>query len=153
MGRAPTRCTSPPPDRAGIEAAIRAAHRDAGVAFDEPALISAHGTGTALNDAAEAGALRTVYGQALARHRVIATKSAHGHLIGAGRGNRIRARADRALTMGLAPPVLGYLGPRPGVRRAAAGACPPSRSSGGVLVSNSFAFGGLNAVLIGRLAA
>lgn len=137
------------PDVAGITAALRAAHEDAGVAPDAPALISAHGTGTALNDPAETAALHQVYGPALERHRVIATKSAHGHMIGA-TGAIEFLLGLRALAEGMAPPVLNYLGADP--------ACDlplvlePQAFEPDVLVSSSFAFGGLNAVLIGRRA-
>ncbi len=135
------------PDPAGIERAVRAAHRDAGLAIDEPALISSHGTGTALNDTAEATVMRAVYGDALARHRVIATKSAHGHPIGAG-GAIEFVLGMKALAEGFAPPVLGYLAPDPDydLPLVLAG----EHIDHQVLVSNSFAFGGLNAVLIGR---
>lgn len=137
------------PDTGGIIAAIRAAHADAGIEPAVPALISAHGTGTPLNDAAEAEALHAVYGDALADHAVIATKSAHGHMIGATGAMEfilgIMALRDRA-----APPVLNHLGPDP------ACALPLVKASRAieqaVLVSNSFAFGGMNAVLIGRAA-
>ena len=137
------------PDRAGIELAIRAAHRDASVATDEPALIAAHGTGTALNDAAEAAALHSVYGVALPRHRVIATKSAHGHLIGAA-GAIGFAIGMTALAERRAPPVLNRLGPDPACELPLVLA--PEPIAARVLVANSFAFGGLNAVLIGKAA-
>lgn len=135
------------PDQTGIEAAIRAAHQDAAVALDHPVLISTHGTGTRLNDAVEAAALRAVYGDALPLHAIIATKSAHGHMVGAG-GAMEFVLGMKALIEGTAPPILNWLGPDlewdlPLVleRRAIAH---------DILVSNSFAFGGLNAVLIGR---
>lgn len=137
------------PDRSGVVAAIRAAHADAGVSPDRPALISAHGTGTTLNDATEAAALREVYGGALGRHRVIATKSAHGHLIG-GAGAIEFVLGLKALAQQVAPPVLGYLDADPDCDLPLALA--PTPIDARVLVSNSFAFGGLNAVLIGRLA-
>ncbi len=135
------------PDRAGIELAIRAAHRDAGLSPDEPALIAAHGTGTPLNDVAEAAALRAVHGDALARSRVIATKSAHGHLIGAA-GAMGFALGMTALREGLAPPVLNHLGTDPDCDLPLV--LSPEPITARVLVANSFAFGGLNAVLIGR---
>ena len=138
------------PDRAGIEAAIRSAHSDAGLGFDETALISSHGTGTLLNDAAEAGALRSVYARDLDRHTVIATKSAHGHLIG-GAGAIEFVIGMKALAEGLAPPVLNFIGPDQECELPLA--LEPTPIAHRVLVSNSFAFGGLNAVLVGRLAA
>ncbi len=135
------------PDRAGIEAAIRAAHRDAGAALDQPALISTHGTGTRLNDAVEAAAMREVYGAALDVCAVIATKSAHGHLIG-GTGALEFVLGMKALAEGIAPPVLNHLGPDP--ECALPLVLEPRAIACDILVSNSFAFGGLNAVLIGR---
>jgi nodulation protein E len=137
------------PDAAGMAAALRAAHQHAGIALDGPLLVSAHGTGTALNDATEAAALRAVYGDWLDRHCVIATKSAHGHMIGAG-GAMEFLLGMKALHDGFAPPTLGHLGPDP--------ECEVPLAIGGqdfigdALVSSSFAFGGLNAVLIGTRA-
>lgn len=138
------------PDSAGIETAIRAAHEDAAILPDEPALISTHGTGTRLNDPAEAAAIRAVYGSALARHTAIATKSAHGHLIGATAALEFVIGME-ALSRGAAPPVLGHLGTDPECDLPLA--LGPTPIDHRVLVSNSFAFGGLNAVLIGRLSA
>lgn len=137
------------PDVGGIAMAIRAAHEDAGIAFDAPALISAHGTGTALNDPAETAALHQVYGPALARHRVIATKSAHGHMIGA-TGAIEFLLGLLAFTQGTLPPVLNHLGPDPDCDLPLV--LEPEHFEPEVLVSSSFAFGGLNAVLIGRRA-
>lgn len=137
------------PDPAGVEAAIRAAHADAALALDTPALISAHGTGTRLNDATEAAALRAVYGAALDGHRVIATKSAHGHLIG-GSGALEFLLGLVALRERVAPPILNHRAPDPDC--ALPLALEPVPLACDHLVSNSFAFGGLNAVLIGARA-
>ncbi|WP_285017312.1 beta-ketoacyl-[acyl-carrier-protein] synthase family protein [Novosphingobium sp. fls2-241-R2A-195] len=137
------------PDVEGIAAAIRAAHEDAGIGIDTPALVSAHGTGTALNDPAEAAAMHRVYGPALAHHRVIATKSAHGHMIGA-TGAIEFLLGLVALSEGIAPPVLNHLGPDPDCDLPLVLAA--QEFAPDVLVSNSFAFGGLNAVLVGRRA-
>jgi nodulation protein E len=137
------------PDVDGIVAAIRAAHADAGIDPAAPALISSHGTGTPLNDAAETQALHAVYGAALDGHAVIATKSAHGHMIGA-TGAMEYILGIMALRERVAPPILNYLGPDP------ACALPLVTTARAIdqniLVSNGFAFGGLNAVLIGRAA-
>lgn len=135
------------PDRQGIEAAIRAAFADAEVERESPALISTHGTGTRLNDAVESAAIRAVHGAGLDASTVIATKSAHGHLIG-GSGSLEFAIGIRALAEGRAPPVLNHLGPDPDC--ALPLALEPRTIDHDLLVSNSFAFGGLNAVLIGR---
>jgi nodulation protein E len=136
------------PDGAGAVRAIAAAHADGGLPLDAPALISTHGTGTPLNDKMEAEAIGEVYGAALERHRVIATKSAHGHLLG-GAGAIEFLIGVLALREGWAPPVLNYLGPDPGYDLPLVlGAVQPFDAE--ALVSNSFAFGGLNSVLIAR---
>ena len=136
------------PQGEGAVTAIRAAHADSGVSVDTPVLISSHGTGTEMNDKTEAGALKTVYGEGLSKNLVIATKSAHGHLFG-GAGAIEFILGVLAIQRGLAPPILNYLGPDPecdvplvlGETRAI---------DHEVLVSNSFAFGGLNSVLMAR---
>jgi nodulation protein E len=138
------------PDGVGAARAMEEAYADAGIAKDEPCLISAHGTGTMLNDKVEAQALRQVYGPDIARHLVIATKSAHGHALGAGGALEFVAGVQ-ALANHLAPPILGYLGPDPDCDLPLALGRPPAHEAE-VLVSNSFAFGGLNTVLIARRA-
>ena len=100
-----------------------------------------------LNDRVEAAALRAVYGAALDASTVIATKSAHGHLIGAG-GALEFLLGLLALEHGLAPPVLNGLGADEGV--ALPIAWTPTPIGHDTLVSASFAFGGLNSVLVGR---
>lgn len=108
-------------------------------------LIAAHGTGTALNDQNEASAIRTVFGKHACAHSVIATKSAHGHLIGGSAALQavlgLRALGDR-----VAPPILNYLGPDPqcdvGVVTGSARTIECSH-----LLVNAFAFGGLNVSL------
>jgi nodulation protein E len=137
------------PQQATIEMAIRGALADAGVAPSQPALISAHGTGTPLNDRCEAAALRAVYGVNLAGSTVIATKSAHGHLIGAS-GALQFLLGLKALAAGIAPPIINHLGADPECDLPLALTATSIDSD--VLVSNSFAFGGLNAVLVGRRA-
>ncbi len=137
------------PHADGAAAAIRAAHLDAGLALDAPALISSHGTGTVLNDKTEAQAMRAVYGPQMSGKTVIATKSAHGHLIGGG-GALEFIIGLQALHHGLAPPVLNWLEPDPECDVPLA--LEPTPIAYEALVSNSFAFGGLNAVLIARRA-
>ena len=139
--------TAPHPE--GAAAAIRAAHLDAGLPLDAPALISSHGTGTALNDKTEAQAMRAVYGPDMAGKTVIATKSAHGHLIGAA-GALEFMMGVMALQRRLAPPVLNWLGPDPECDVPLA--LTPTPLDCDAVVSNSFAFGGLNAVLVARRA-
>ncbi len=136
------------PQGEGAEKAIRAALKDARVPPDTPVLISAHGTGTEMNDKTEAGALNAVFGAGMAGNLVMATKSQHGHLFG-GAGAIELILGVLALQRGMAPPILNYLGPDP--------ACDVPLALGEAravdypaLISNSFAFGGLNSVLVAK---
>ncbi len=136
------------PQGEGAVKAIRFALEDAGLSAETPVLISAHGTGTELNDKTEAQALNTVYGAHMAHNLVIATKAAHGHLFG-GAGAIEFILGVLAIQRGIAPPLLNYLGPDP--------ECDvplPVGESRAIdyqaLVSNSFAFGGLNSVLVAK---
>lgn len=135
------------PNAAGQERALRLAHEDAGVPVGTPVLVSTHGTGTPLNDRAETQALRTTYGQRLDESLLIATKSAHGHLIGAGGALELVLGLE-ALRRRTAPPILNWLGPDPECDAPLALEARPVAYD--TLVSSSFAFGGLNAVLIAR---
>ena len=135
------------PDAENAAAAIAAAHTDAGIGDDSSLLISAHGTGTRLNDRSEAAALRIAYTKSLVRHRIIATKSAHGHMLGAS-GAMEFLIAILALNQGVAPPILGYLGPDPECDLPLVLSPEPIRCE--AAVSASFAFGGLNCVLIAK---
>ena len=123
------------------------AHEDAGVPLDTPVLISSHGTGTELNDRIESGALRAVYGDHLRHNRVIATKSSHGHLIGGAAAIEL-VTGILAMNHRTAPAILNGLGADP--ESAAPLVWTKEQIDHDVLVSNSFAFGGLNAVLIAR---
>ena len=138
------------PDREGIIRAIKAAYADADVDPTSPAFISTHGAGTLLNDASEAQALHAFYGAGLKTHRAVATKSSHGHMIGA-TGAMEFLLGMVALREGWAPPVLHHLGPDDGCDMVPL-ILEAEKIGQRLLVSNSFAFGGLNAVLIGRLA-
>jgi nodulation protein E len=135
------------PDAQSAAAAIRFAHKDAGLGDEAPLLFSAHGTGTRLNDRAEASALRIAYPASLARHRVIATKSAHGHMLGATGAMEFLIGIE-ALNAQMAPPILGFLGPDPECDLPLVLAPEPIACE--ALVSASFAFGGLNCVLIAK---
>lgn len=136
------------PDAASAARAVHAAHRDAGVPLDEPLLISTHGTGTPLNDRTEAEMLRAVYGDALARSTVIATKSAHGHMLGA-TGAMELLLAILALRHGEAPAIRGYRGIDPDCGELPL-ALVPQPITADTALSTSLAFGGLNCALLVR---
>jgi nodulation protein E len=138
------------PSAEGAGAAVRAAYAESGIPTDTPVIVSAHGTGTPLNDKTETEVMRGILTGGLDRHRVIATKSAHGHLLGAG-GAIEFLLGVLALREGIAPPIQGYLGPDPECDLPLAlGQAQDFEAE--ALVSNAFAFGGLNSVLIARRA-
>jgi nodulation protein E len=136
------------PSLEGAMSAITQACENAGVLEAEGLLISAHGTGTVLNDRNEAAAIREVFGARTASHHVIATKSAHGHLIGASTALQI-VIGLMALEEKVAPPVLNYLGLDPECDVNLVLDKARAISSTHLLV-NSFAFGGLNTALVFR---
>jgi nodulation protein E len=134
------------PSLAGAIASMTEACEAAGVLSATGLLISAHGTGTPLNDANEAAAIHGVFGDRARGHPVIATKSAHGHLIGASTALQA-VLAISALRERLAPPILNMLAPDPDcdldlvLGDARAIECEAA-------LINSFAFGGLNTSLV-----
>ena len=133
------------PSEEGAAAAITDALRDADLAPDDVDYISAHGTGTAANDVTETRAIRRACGPAAERLAVSSTKAVHGHALG-GAGALELIPAIRAITDQVIPPTANYLDPDPDcdldyVPNTARPA--PVRA----VLSNSFAFGGLNAVL------
>ena len=94
-------------------------------------------------------AIRELFGWAAPRHPVIATKSAHGHVIGASPAVQT-VIALKGMAEGLAPPILGYLGPDEecaGIDLVLGEARPIKAKA---LLVNAFAFGGLNCCLAFR---
>ena len=138
--------TAPDPD--GMVRAMTAALADAALAPDAIDYVNAHGTGTTANDSTETAALHATFGAHAGRLAISSTKSMVGHALGA--AGALEAVATlMALRDGVVPPTMNYLGPDPAcdldyvpneARRQ------PLRAA----LSNSFAFGGLNAVLAFR---
>jgi 3-oxoacyl-[acyl-carrier-protein] synthase II len=133
------------PDAAGQVRAMRSALADAGLQPSDIGHVNSHGTATTAGDAAEATSLATVFG---ARQvPVTATKSLTGHLLGAGGAVELIALL-RSLERGLVSPV-AHQQPLDAafeidlVQGAARAPRSPQHA-----MSNSFAFGGTNAVLI-----
>ncbi|MBS0334633.1 MAG: beta-ketoacyl-[acyl-carrier-protein] synthase family protein [Proteobacteria bacterium] len=136
--------TQPSPE--GQARAVRQAVAMAKVADRDDILISAHGTGTPLNDAAETQSIVEVFGERGRGLPVIATKSAHGHLIG-GSAALQAALGLRALKEGVAPPIQNFKERDPACDLdLVLGAARPIASK--VLLQNAFAFGGLNVALV-----
>jgi nodulation protein E len=138
--------TQPSPDGAAL--AMTAAMRDGGIAREAIGYINAHGTGTAVNDVTETAAIRKAFGAHADRIAVSSTKSMHGHALGA--AGAIEAAATiLGLVAGVIPPTANFTEADPQcdldvVANAA-------RVAGiEVALSNSFAFGGLNAVVAFR---
>jgi nodulation protein E len=136
------------PSGNGAMRAMRAALDDAELPSDEVGYVNAHGTGTVLNDCVEAGAIREVFGQHASRLAVSSTKSMHGHTLGAA-GALEAVATVLALHDGVLPPTANFLGPDPECDLDVVPNEPRCASIAAAL-SNSFGFGGLNAVLAFR---
>jgi nodulation protein E len=138
------------PSRQGASRAIAGALQDAGVNREEVGYINAHGTGTAANDKTECSAVADVFGPHADNLMMSSTKSMHGHLIG-GTGAVELLACIMALRDGVIAPTIGYEEPDP---ECALDVVPNEARevSVDVVLSNAFAFGGLNAVLALRRA-
>jgi nodulation protein E len=135
------------PSGDGAARAMRAALADAGMTASEVGYINAHGTGTLVNDRAEAAAIRTVFASP---PPVSSTKAMHGHAIGA-TGALEAIACLMALNEGLLPPTIGFVAPDPECDLDVVANVARAGHVDAVL-SNAFAFGGLNAVLAFRRA-
>ncbi len=136
------------PSAAGAANAMQACLADAGLAPGDVGYINAHGTGTAANDATETKAIHMVFGDHARKLAVSSTKAMHGHALGAS-GALELAATIMALRQGFIPPTANFIEADP--------ECDldyvPNEARAArieVAMSNSFAFGGHNAVLAVR---
>jgi nodulation protein E len=138
-----THVTQPSPE--GATRTIRSAMRDAGLAPEQIGYINAHGTATEANDRTETAGIRAAFGKHADHLAVSSTKSMHGHALGAA-GALEAVASVLTLKYGVLPPTVNFTTPDPAcdldvipnvARELSVEAC----------LSNSFAFGGLNAVL------
>lgn len=136
------------PSAEGAAKAIRMALKDAALAPESIGYINAHGTGTTVNDATETRALHLAFGDHARRLAISSTKAMHGHALGAA-GAIEAAAAIFALAGGVLPPTINFTGPGPECDLDYVPNCPRNAETEYAL-SNSFAFGGLNAVLAFR---
>jgi 3-oxoacyl-[acyl-carrier-protein] synthase II len=132
------------PDPAGQVRAMRAALRDAGLEATQIGHVNAHGTATSAGDAAEAASIREVFGNAVP---VSATKAIHGHVLGGGGAIEMVA-ALRTLARGMLPPTANLRVPDAAFDLDFVRGHAREAANLRYVVSNSFAFGGTNAVLI-----
>ena len=145
FGMSSDACHITQPSADGAAKAMRAAMRDAGVAPEAIGYVNAHGTGTLANDATETVALKAVFGAHAGKVAVSSTKSMHGHALGAAAALECLATV-LALRDGVLPPTANYNIPDP---ECDLDVIPNHARQQQVewAISNSFAFGGLNAVL------
>ena len=133
------------PSKQGAARAIAGALKDGRINAEEVGYINAHGTGTAANDKTECAAVADVFGHHADSLMISSTKSMHGHLIG-GTGAVELLACVMALRDGVIAPTIGYEEPDP---ECALDVVPnvAREAKVDVVLSNAFAFGGLNAVL------
>jgi nodulation protein E len=136
------------PSAEGAAKAIRMALKDAVIGPEQIDYINAHGTGTTVNDATETCALHLAFGDHAQRLAISSTKAMHGHTLGAA-GAIESAAAILALAGGILPPTIHFNEPDPACDLDYIPNC-PRRADIEYALSNSFAFGGLNAVLAFR---
>lgn len=133
------------PASTGASRAMRLALQDAGLAPEQIGYINAHGTATEANDRTETAAIRCTFNQHADQLAVSSTKSMHGHALGAA-GALEAVACVLSLRDGMLPPTTNFLTADPAcnldVIPNQARACEVE-----ACLSNSFAFGGLNAVL------
>jgi nodulation protein E len=134
----------------GPAKAMKWALADAALSPDAVQYINAHGTGTVLNDATETAAIRSVFGAHADKLLVSSTKSMHGHTLGAA-GAIEGAATILALAHQVVPPTANFTEPDPACNLDVV----PNQARPAAIeyaLSNSFAFGGLNAVVVFRAA-
>lgn len=137
---------APPEDGDGAVRCMRMALADSGLNVDEIDYINAHGTSTPLNDVIETGAIKQVFGDHAARLAISSTKSMTGHMLG-GAGGIESVFTALTIKNGVIPPTINLENPGPGcdldyVPNVA------RETEVRAAMSNSFGFGGTNAVLV-----
>jgi 3-oxoacyl-[acyl-carrier-protein] synthase II len=136
----------PKDDGYGAAMAMERALKDAEVAPDEVGYINAHGTSTQLNDKSETAAIKKAFGAHARRVPISSTKSMIGHVLG-GAGGVEAVATVLCLTRGTLHPTINYVTPDPDcdldyIPNEA------RKANVEVAISNSFGFGGQNAVLV-----
>jgi len=138
----------PDPEARGVTLAMERALKDAGIEPDEVDYINAHATSTDLGDLAEVQAIHRVFGERAKSIPTSANKSMFGHALGAA-GALEGICAIKTIHDGVIPPTINYRHVDPSCDLD----CVPNvarRADVNVVISNSFGFGGHNAVLVFR---
>ena len=145
FGMSADACHITQPSVEGAARAMRAALRDCALAPEQFGYINAHGTATPANDPTETAAIRAVFGAHAGRLAISSTKSMHGHALGAAAALECVATV-LALRDGVLPPTANFNEPDPECDLDVIPNC-ARQAQVEYALSNSFAFGGLNAVL------
>ncbi len=134
------------PSKTRVAETIMQALQNAKIAPDEVDYINAHGSGTTANDLTETQAIHQVFGDHAAKLMISSTKSMHGHAIGASSALELIA-TTLALQYSTIPPTINFLTPDP---QCDLDYVPNDARSHAfqIALSNSFAFGGLNATIV-----
>jgi len=138
--------TAPAPEHEGAQRCMRLALKSAGLKPEDIGYINAHGTSTPFNDLHETKAIKRVFGDHAKKVMVSSTKSMTGHMLGAAGGAEAIITA-LAISRGVIPPTINLQNPDP--------ECDldyvpnkPREAWVNAAMSNSFGFGGTNAVLV-----
>jgi len=143
--------TANDPEGAGASRAVRAALEQADASPDDVAHINAHATSTPVGDPNEYQALRNVFGDRIDEIPVSATKASTGHLLG-GTGALEAIFTILALRERIAPPTINISEQDPAVPFRVSGETQSLGEGDLLAISNSFGFGGHNAVVAFRSA-
>lgn len=138
--------TAPAPEGEGAQRAIKMALRTAGISPTDVDYVNAHGTSTELNDKNETEAIKAVFGDHAYKLKVSSIKSMTGHLLGAAGGLEAVATIQ-TINNSMIPPTINYDVPDPNCDLDYT----PNVASAhnvDIAISNSFGFGGHNAVLV-----
>ncbi len=138
--------TAPDPEGDGAARALSGALKNARLQPEDIDLVFAHGTGTALNDAGEARALKRAFGEHVYNMKVTSIKSMVGHALGAA-GAQSAVAAVMALRTGIMPPTINYT-PDPEIDIPVVGNVAQPVPHARRAIVNAFGFGGQNVVAI-----
>jgi len=136
------------PDADGQVRAMQTALLDAGLAPEDVGYVNAHGTATTIGDIVETEAIKRAFGAHANRLMVSSTKAVHGHMMG-GTGALEFIGSLLAMTRGTAPPTANLNHPDPQCDLDYVPLVARALDTDAVM-SNSFGFGGMNAVLVAR---